>query len=195
MQWCAQDRYIAQGTNMNGQHKWTMVTLGFIALTGWQAPCVAGSPVLASPGVRRLNPAATLFVSLSEDADALILDWGQNGSTVALTGLTGTSTSLQLSLSDVGREHVVKMGSQELDLTALANAPTIVADTTVTGSFTISHSESLAIESFTSFSNFVSRLATEADGTTAVIAVAANGTYNTSINTMTASTILIVLKN
>ena len=136
-----------------------------------------------------------LSISLAEATDALILDWDQNGSTVAFTGLTATSTSLQLSLSHVGREHVVKVGSQQLDLTTLENSPTIVADTTVTGSFTISHSESLAIESFSSFSNFVSRLATDANGTTAVIAVSATGTYNTSINTLTASRILIVLKS
>jgi hypothetical protein len=180
---------------MSGRHKWAMVTLGFMALTGWQARCLARSSDLDSSRAMRLNHGASIAVSLSEDTDALILDWGQNGSTVALTGLTGTSTSLQLGLSDVGREHVVKTGSQQLDLTALANAPTIVADTTVTGSFTISHSESLVIEDFSSFSSFVDRLATDVNGTTAVIAVSATGTYNTSINTLTANSILIVLKS
>jgi hypothetical protein len=100
--------------------------------------------------------------------------------------------SLQLELVNVADEHVMKIGPERLDLTTLAAAPSIVADTTLTdGVFAIGHAGSFKTENFNNFASFVTQLALEINGTTAVAA----GQYDTALNAFTAKRLAILLSN
>lgn len=139
--------------------------------------------------------AATL-VNFSAVTDYLVIDWGRTGSTTALTGLTAMSTSLALSLTNVGREHVIQIGPQQLDLTTLAAAPTIAPDTTtMNGLFAIGHAGPFRTDNFSSFADFVTALSQDLNGTTAVVDVAAAGQYDSAKNTFTATRIAVLLSN
>lgn len=142
---------------------------------------------LASLSGPRLTPTSTAT------AGRLLVNWATSGSTAAFIGLTPMSTSLQLSLSRVGNEHVVVIGSQHIDLTTLSNAPSVVADTTATGNFTIAHRGRPGPDRFNAFSSFVDQLSTYINATVAVVVVVALGTYDQSTNTLTASRILVLL--
>ena len=61
--------------------------------------------------------------------------------------------------------------------------------------FTIGHAGSFKTENFNSFASFVTQLAMEMNGTTAVNAVAAAGQYDTAMNVFTAKRLVVLLSN
>jgi hypothetical protein len=139
---------------------------------------------------------AQTLVNFSAVTNDLLVSWGRTGSTTALTGVTATSTSLQLNLTNVGDQHFVKIGPELIDLSKVTPAPKIVASTSATNSvFAIGHAGSFKVDNFNTFADFVAKLAADLNGTTAVIAIAATGTYDSGTNTFTASRLAILLSN
>ena len=139
---------------------------------------------------------------------ALVVSWGQGGSATAITGLTATSTSLQLSLTNVGMEHFVTVGPELLDLTKVTPAPSIVPATTDTNVlFSIGHAGKLKTENFSTFTAFVTQLATELAGTAGsgmttttagaptVEIIAAEGAYDSATDVLTAQRLAVLLSN
>jgi hypothetical protein len=136
---------------------------------------------------------ATSFVGYGNVTEYLNVSWGWSGSETALTGLVASSTSLTLSLTNVGLLHDVRIGPEIIDLTKLSSAPTIVPSTTGTLNFTIGHARTFKAENFSSFSSFVTQLSSELTGSVGVIQVDAVGTYNSTTNAFTATAMAIVL--
>jgi hypothetical protein len=137
---------------------------------------------------------------------ALVVGWGQAGSATAFTGLTATSTSLQLNLTNVGNLHFVQVGPEQVDLTKVTPAPSIVPDTTSTDVvFSIGHVGKLKTENFNTFAAFITQLSTElagASGTTAttttaptVDIVAAEGQYDSTTDALAAQRLVVLLSN
>lgn len=133
----------------------------------------------------------------------LVVSWGQAGSATAITGLTATSNSLQLSLTNVGMQHFVTVGPELVDLTKVTPAPGIVPDTGTNVVFTIGHAGKLKAENFSTFAAFVTRLASELAATptstmttaTTVDIVAAEGTYDSTRDVLTAQRVAVLLNN
>jgi hypothetical protein len=136
---------------------------------------------------------ATSLVNYAGINNYLNVSWGWSGSATALTGLTASSTSLTLSLSNVGWEHNVRIGPENIDLTTLSTAPTIVPNTMGTVNFTIGHARSFKAENFSSFASFVTQLSSELTGSVGVIQVSAEGSYDSTTNTFTANSLAILL--
>jgi len=134
------------------------------------------------------------FAAVTSD---LLVDWGRAGSATAFTGLTATSTSLQLSLTNVGSLHLIKVGPELLDLTKLAAAPSIVGGTAMGDVFAIGHAGKFKTDNFNSFSAFVTALAADLAGANmpTVVAVAATGQYDTGKNVFTAQRLVVLLSN
>jgi hypothetical protein len=135
--------------------------------------------------------AATL-VSYAQLHSALLVNWGQSGSGSAFSGLTASSTSLTLNLTNVGVLHLVQEGPIRIDLTTLVTPTSIVPDPNPYV-FSIGHAGPLRTENFNSFTGFVAQLAAEITGSTTVLVVAATGTYDATTNVFTAKTITVVL--
>jgi hypothetical protein len=136
---------------------------------------------------------ATTLVNYASVTDYLNVSWGWSGSTAALTGLTASSTSLTLSLANVGWEHAVRIGPESIDLTKLSTPPTIVPSTTGALNFTIGHAGKFKAENFSSFSSFVTQLSSELTGGVGVIQLNVAGSYDSTTNTFTATALAIVL--
>jgi hypothetical protein len=136
---------------------------------------------------------ATSLVSYAGVTDYLNVSWGWSGSTTALTGLTAASTSLTLSLTNVGWQHDVRIGPESIDLTKLSTSPTIVPSTTGMLNFTIGHAGSFKAENFSSFASFVTQLSSELAGSVGVIQINVAGTYDSTTNTFTANGLAILL--
>jgi hypothetical protein len=140
--------------------------------------------------------AAQTVVNFSAVTEALVVDWAQKGSTMAFTGLTATSTSLQLDLTGVGNQHFVQMGPETVDITKLATAPTIAPDTTSMNEvFTIAHLGKYKVENFNTFAAFIAALSTDLTATATVMDVAAAGQFASASNTFTATRIAVVIND
>ncbi|MBV8804245.1 MAG: hypothetical protein JO042_04345 [Sinobacteraceae bacterium] len=139
---------------------------------------------------------ATTLVNFSNVPQALVVDWTTKGSTTAFTGLTATSTSLQLNLTGVGLLHFVQFGPSQVDLTQPTTPPTMVPDTTATNEvFTIGHRSRFKVDNFNTFAAFVTALAGDVTPMVPVIAVVATGKYDNTTNTFTANRIAVLIND
>jgi len=135
---------------------------------------------------------AQTLVNYSDVTEGLVIDWMRPGSAVAFTGLTATSTSLQFDLANVGMQHFVQIGPEELDLTSLSGTPSIVpASGNVV--FSIGHRNRYRTENFNSFADFVSALNGDMSGGALVLAVAAAGQFDNTTEVFTASRAAVLL--
>lgn len=171
-----------------------VVSTGALSQTG----LAVNAPIQVSGFVTAFGTAppdftATTLVNYASVTDYLNVSWGWSGSTTALTGLTASSTSLTLSLTNVGWEHAVRIGPESIDLTKLSTAPTIVSSTTGSVNFTIGHAGKFKAENFSSFSSFVTQLSSELTGSVGVIQLNVAGSYDSATNTFTATALAILL--
>jgi hypothetical protein len=142
------------------------------------------------------NFTAATLVNFSGVPQALLIDWAQRGSAPAFTGLTATSTSLQLDLTGVDRAHFILIGPETVDLTTLATPPTVTAAATATDEvFTIGHRGKYKTESFNSFAAFVGALATDLTPTATVVDLAATGQYDSAANSFTATRLAVLIND
>jgi len=132
------------------------------------------------------------FAAVTSD---LVVNWGQGGSATAFTGLTATSTSLQLDLANVGGVHVIKIGPELVDLTRLTTPASVIPSTTTGAVFTIAHAGKFKVENFNTFAAFVTQLAADLAVPATVDIVAAAGQYDTTNNVFAAQRLAVLLSN
>ena len=111
-------------------------------------------------------------------------------------GGTGASDNGGPGSGDDGNGPFIQMGPERLDVRQLASL-SIVPDTSAGGdAFTIGHATGMRNDNFSTFPDFISRLASDlASGDTAVIAVTASGRFDASSDTFTASNVAVLLSN
>jgi hypothetical protein len=142
------------------------------------------------------NFTAATLVNFSGVPQALVIDWAQRGSAMAFTGLTATSTSLQLDLTGVDKLHFIQIGPDTVDLTTLATPPTVTADAIATNEvFTIGHRGKYQTENFNTFAAFVTALAADLTPTATVVDLAATGQYDSTANTFTATRLAVLIND
>lgn len=93
-----------------------------------------------------------------------------------------------------GNDPIIEIGSKRIDVRQLA-ALTIVADTEGSDLLSIGHAASMTTDNFSTFPDFVSQLAGDLNGGTAVIAVTASGRFNSVSGTFTATHLAVLLTN
>jgi hypothetical protein len=142
------------------------------------------------------NFTAQTLVNFSAVPEALVVDWAQRGSATALTGLTASSTSLQLDLAGADKLHFIQIGPDTVDLTSLASPPTITAAATATNEvFAIGHRGKYETENFNTFAVFVAALAADLAPTATVVDLAATGQYDSTANTFTATRLAVLIND
>jgi hypothetical protein len=139
--------------------------------------------------------AAGSLESFAAVTSELVVNWGQGGSATAFTGLTATSTSLQLDLANVGGVHVIRIGPELVDLTKLATPASVVPGTANGDVFTIAHAGKFKVENFNTFAAFVTQLTADLASPATVEIVAAAGQYDATNNVLTAQRLAVLLRN
>jgi hypothetical protein len=174
-----------------------VIDTGALSQTGLAVKAPARVMGFVAPfGKSPPNFTAATLVNFSGVPQALVVDWAQRGSTTAFTGLTATSTSLQLDLAGVEKLHFIQIGPQTIDLTTLATPPTITADATATNEvFAIGHRGKYKTENFNTFASFITALAADMTPTATVVALAATGQYDSTANTFTVTRLAVLIND
>ena len=142
------------------------------------------------------NFTAQTLVNFSGVPEALVVDWAQKGSATAFSGLTATSTTLQLDLTGVDKLHFIQIGPQTIDLTTLATPPVIMADAMATNEiFAIGHRGKYQTENFNTFASFITALSADLTPTATVVDLAATGQYDSTANTFTVTRLAVLIND
>ena len=122
----------------------------------------------------------------------LTLTWGAGGTTAPFSTQEPASLVVNLTNPNIGLVHVLTVGPRVFNLSQLPASPTVVPpDSGPTAYLIVMKDES---HSFHDFSDFVAELGTRLNGTTAMVSFTASGNYDGDSNTLTARSIVAVLK-
>ncbi|HVP33756.1 MAG TPA: DUF4382 domain-containing protein [Steroidobacteraceae bacterium] len=164
------------------------LTAGFpIAFDGFVSPFGSAPPDFA---------AETLVDFSSVDA-RLLLGWEEPGPTAPFVSpLSATNVMMTQATVQSAAQHVIWIGPAKLDPGSVAAGLTFVPSTTASHLlFAIGHRSSWDFQTYTTFSDFISALSGDLNGTTTLRAVAAKGPYAPSAGTMTVSFMAVVLSD
>ncbi len=122
----------------------------------------------------------------------LAISWNPVGTTAPFTSQEPASLVLDLGNPDIGRVHVLQVGPRVFNLSQLPASPSIVPpESGPTAYLIVLRGESHA---FHDFSDFVAELGTSLDGSTTMVGFNASGNYDDDSNTLTARSIVAILK-
>jgi hypothetical protein len=139
---------------------------------------------------------AQTLVSYGAVPNLLFMGWTHSGSTMAFPGLTASSASLDLDLTGVGLVHFLQIGPERVNLLTLTAAPQILPDTTALATlYAIGHAHSHTIDNYLAFTDFITALAGDMNGTTAALGIAAAGQYDATGNTFSAHHVAVLLND
>jgi Domain of unknown function (DUF4382) len=141
-----------------------------VEFTGFVTPFGSAPPDFAASTLVIYGQTQTLF-------DAR---WASPGITAPFATLNASGLLLSQATLQAGAQKVIRVGWLTLDPTALSAGLDLVPDTTGTAqqSFAIVHVQSHTIDSFSTFNDLATALATDLNGTTGVLQVMAEGSYS-----------------
>jgi len=116
------------------------------------------------------------------------------GTAAPFTTLDSTAITLDVNNSSIGARHQVQLGSQIVDIVGLSSGLTIAPTTGTEMVFSIGHSASFTIESFDTYTAFITQLQSELSGALAT-GMTAVGQYTVSTSAFSASSITLFLDN
>jgi hypothetical protein len=123
------------------------------------------------------------------------IDWGKLGTTAPFKTLDATHLELDVSNSSIGSHRRIQVDPQDIDITALAGDPAIVAAGSGMTQFAITGQHGRATDNFASFADFEAALAMDLNGSTMALRLTADGQYDAASNTFSARRITILLSN
>jgi Domain of unknown function (DUF4382) len=156
-----------------------------VEFTGFVTPFGSAPPDFAASTLIIYGQAQTLF-------DAR---WASPGIMAPFATLNGSELLLSQATLQGVAQKVLRVGWLTLDPTTLSSGLELVPDTTGTApqSFAIVHVQSQTIDSFSTFNDLATALATDLNGTTGVLQVMAEGSYTSGA--LTADHVIVSLND
>jgi hypothetical protein len=179
-----------------------------VSTTGLDITALAASPLfrfdgLVTPfGMAPPDFVADSVATATATDQVMTVTWTGSGTTAPLVSKDATGLIVNISGGSLlgarvqtgplyVQSSVTPLSS--IDLTTLASNPSIVADTSLTGQFTIGNPTStLGLAVFHDYSSFLTNLGTALNGTNTVVTLVAVGHYDATANTFTAHRIDMV---
>jgi len=161
---------------------------------------IAGSPVIASGFPNEFatgspNFTASTLLDTTTISAQLVVDWS-GGTATPFTTFDSSGIELNVGNSGIGPRHQIQIGSEIVNLVGLSSDPMITPSTTnSTLVFSIGHMSSSTVESFNSYSAFITQLQTELNGITLATRMTAVGQYTASTAAFSANSITLFLNN
>ena len=158
-----------------------------------------GAPVIVSGfpnsfGVASPNFSATTLLDPTTIQAELVVDWGA-GTAAPFTSFDSSSIDLNVQNSSIGPRHQIQIGSQIVNIVGLGSDPLISPTTSSAALYAIGHSASSTVESFNSFTAFITQLQTELNGVTLATGMTAVGQYTASTFAFSAMHVTLFLNN
>lgn len=155
-----------------------------VEFTGFVTPFGSAPPDFAASTLIIYGQTQTLF-------DAR---WASPGIMAPFATLNGSELLLSQATLQGGAQKVLRVGWLTLDPTTLSSGLELVPDTsTAPQSFAIVHVQSQTIDSFSTFNDLATALATDLNGTTGVLQVMAEGSYTSGA--LTADHVIVSLND
>jgi hypothetical protein len=123
------------------------------------------------------------------------IDWGKAGTTTPFKTLDAMHLDLDVTNPSIGSHHRIQVDPSDIDITALATDPSIVAASSGMTLFSITGQHGRATNNFYAFADFEAALAKDLNGKTTALRLDADGQYDAASNTFTARRITILLSN
>jgi hypothetical protein len=138
--------------------------------------------------------AATTLINYGQTSTVFDAWWASPGVTTPFSTLTGSELLLSAATLQSSGLEFIRIGQVTIDPSTLSGGLELLPDTTGTGqSFAILHVKSQTIDSFGAFNDLATALATDLNGTVAVLQVMAEGSYTTGA--LTADHIIVMLND
>ncbi len=173
------------------------VATGALAL----ASGAVGDPVDASGFVAPFGAAppdftASALVDPASVPAELTIGWGAAGTPRPFASYGGASLVPDLGNAAIGARHTLEIGAETIDLHTLGANPTIVPDAAAPAAiYAIAHAASGVVDDYDTYGDFANALQGALNGATAMLALAADGTYDVATRTFTANAITVSLAN
>ena len=123
----------------------------------------------------------------------MVIDFG-SGTPAPFTSYDTSQIVLDITNSSIGPRHEIQIGSQVISTSGMSSDPTITPNSS-TLMFAIQHTVSGTVENFNEYSNFITQLQTELNGSVLVTGMTATGLYTASSFAFTANGITVTLYN
>jgi Domain of unknown function (DUF4382) len=139
---------------------------------------------------------ALTLVNYTNTNAQLVGFWTPPGVTAPFASLSATSTSLVMTPSTLmsAQRDVIRIGPESIDPATLG--VTLQPNPAATmPQFVIAHRGSWKVESFSSFADLVTALATDLNGTTALLGLFAEGPYDATSGVLSVNQLLIALSD
>ena len=156
-----------------------------VQFTGFPTPFGSAPPDFAASTLVVYGQTQTLFDER----------WASPGNTAPFATLNASELLLSQTTLQAGAQNLLQVGWLSLSATSLTAGLQLVPDTTATAwqSFAIVHVQSRTIDSFSTFNDLATALATDLNGTTGVLQVMAEGSYSSGM--LTADHVIVSLNN
>lgn len=158
-----------------------------------------GTPVEASGNVANFGAAPPDFIasSLADRTNlpaVLSIDWGSAGTAAPFVSIGSAQLDLDRLNAAIGARHQILIGAQSLDMTTLASDPLIVPDGAATAVvYSIGHATSATVDNYDSFADFSAALGVDLNGAVHATALTADGVFNASTDTLSATSVSVYL--
>ena len=154
-----------------------------VGFTGFVTPFGSAPPDFAAATLLNYGQTAAVFEAL----------WPLPGLTTPFATLTGSELLLSQATLQGGGLKLLRIGQLTIDPATLSGGLELLPDTTAatSQSFAVVHAKSHTIDSFSTFNDLATALATDLNGTTAVVQVMAEGSYTTGV--LTADHVIVSL--
>jgi Domain of unknown function (DUF4382) len=156
-----------------------------VEFTGFVTPFGSAPPDFAASTLVVYGQTHTLFDER----------WASPGNTAPFATLNASDLLLSQTTLQAGAQNLLQVGWLSLSATSLTAGLQLVPDTSGTAwqSFAIVHVQSRMIDSFSTFNDLATALATDLNGTTGVLQVMAEGSYSSGM--LTADHVILSLND
>lgn len=141
--------------------------------------------------------AASTLVSFAQSRALLLLRWPATSDlTAPFATLNGTEILVSPSVLKEASQSLLRQGPESVDLSSLTGGLQIVSAASSSNlRFAIAHPRTGKSENFNSYAAFETALATDLNGTVALLQLDVDGTYDATTDVLTADEILVVLND
>jgi putative surface-exposed virulence protein len=123
----------------------------------------------------------------------MVVDFG-SGTPAPFTSYDTSQMVVDITNSSIGPRHEIQIGSQVISTSGMSSDVTITPNSS-TLMFAIAHTVSGTVENFNEYSNFITQLQTELNGSVLVTGVTAIGQYTVASFAFAANSITVTLYN